>query len=295
MDPSLAPQIDAPAIFASVIILSILAGSAILWILQIQGQQKSVIPSVGIASWSIGWANFFLYLIALFIGVVVTQNIMVLCFSDMFSEEVQEITPWLAVIAVVTLQLPLLGVFYAARRFFPEIFAGQLNRTNLSLVETIKVATPLFIRYLPIIWIASLVWSNILTLLQKFGLIKEFPPQELVTLLSKGGDPLAIGLLIISAIFLAPIVEELIFRGCIYRFFKSKMSLLASQIVSGVLFSIMHFNLMSLVPLIVVGFLLNIVYEKSGNILVPICFHAFFNAFSLLMVFIMSQSEIMTV
>ena len=54
----------------------------------------------------------------------------------------------------------------------------------------------------------------------------------------------------------------------------------------------MHANLMSFVPLVIVGVLLARAYEKSGNLLVPIWFHAFFNAFSLLMLLITSLSEV---
>ena len=53
----------------------------------------------------------------------------------------------------------------------------------------------------------------------------------------------------------------------------------------------MHANLMSFVPLVIVGILLARIYEKSGNLMVSIWFHAFFNAFSLLMLLITSMSD----
>jgi len=142
-----------------------------------------------------------------------------------------------------------------------------------------------------VVWIASLIWTTVLTTLEKFGAIEAVEPQELITLFQGGGDPIAIGLLVIMAVVLAPIVEEIIFRGCVYRFLKSQTTRLPAQILSGCIFSFMHANLLSFVPLVVVGVLLARVYEKSGNILVPIWFHAFFNGFSLLMLFIASMSE----
>ena len=91
---------------------------------------------------------------------------------------------------------------------------------------------------------------------------------------------------------MAPIVEEIVFRGCVYRFLKSQTTLLPAQILSGCVFSFMHWNLMSFVPLVIVGVFLARVYEKSGNLMVAIWFHAFFNAFSLLMLFITGMSEV---
>ena len=44
-------------------------------------------------------------------------------------------------------------------------------------------------------------------------------------------------------------------------------------------------------PLVIVGILLARIYEKTGSLTVAIWFHAFFNAFSLTMLFITSMSE----
>ena len=113
----------------------------------------------------------------------------------------------------------------------------------------------------------------------------------MVQLFQAGGHPLAIGLLVIFAIVLAPIIEEIIFRACIYRFLKGQMSILLAQLLSGTLFALVHANLLSFAPLLLVGILLARNYERSGNLLIPILFHAFFNAFSLMMLLLVSQSD----
>jgi membrane protease YdiL (CAAX protease family) len=93
------------------------------------------------------------------------------------------------------------------------------------------------------------------------------------------------------AVALAPIVEELIFRGCLYRFLKSQTTILPAQIISGILFSLIHANIFSFLPLVLVGVLLARVYEKTGSILVSIWFHAFFNGYTLLMLFLVNLSD----
>jgi membrane protease YdiL (CAAX protease family) len=286
-------QPDPPLIVASLLILAILVSSAALWIRHIQDSRRQIVIDNGVPAWPIGWVDFGIFACAMVITVFVVQNVAAVLFlsAPIEGEAPQELTPRLAVIAVLLLQLPMLAVFYAARRFYPGHYASQLNNAELTVGVAFRQAVPLFLMCLPLIWIASLIWTHLLTALEAAGAIDTFEPQTLITLFQDGGDPIAISLLVALAILLAPIVEEIVFRGCVYRFLKSQTTLLPAQILSGCVFSFMHWNLMSFVPLVIVGVFLARVYEKSGNLMVAIWFHAFFNAFSLLMLFITGLSE----
>ncbi len=286
-------QPDPPLIVASLLILAILVSSAALWIRHIQRSRRQIVIDKGVPAWPIGWVDFGIFACAMIITVFVVQNVAAVLFlsAPIEGEAPQELTPRLAVFAVLLLQLPMLAVFYAARRFYPGHYAGQLNNAELTVGVAFRQAVPLFLMCLPLIWIASLIWTHLLTALEAAGAIDAFEPQALITLFQDGGDPIAISLLVALAILLAPIVEEIVFRGCVYRFLKSQTTLLPAQILSGCVFSFMHWNLMSFVPLVIVGVFLARVYEKSGNLMVAIWFHAFFNAFSLLMLFITGLSE----
>jgi uncharacterized protein len=287
-------QPDPPLIVASLLILAILVSSAALWIRHIQRSRRQIVIDKGVPAWPIGWVDFGIFACAMVITVFVVQNVAAVLFlsAPMEGGAPQELTPWLAVFAVLLLHLPMLAVFYAARRFYPGHYASQLNNAELKIGVAFRQAVSLFLMCLPLIWIASLIWTYLLTALEAAGAIDAFEPQALITLFQDGGDPIAISLLVALAILLAPIVEEIVFRGCVYRFLKSQTTLLPAQILSGCVFSFMHWNLMSFVPLVIVGVFLARVYEKSGNLIVAIWFHAFFNAFSLLMLFITGMSEV---
>ncbi|MGJ8651739.1 MAG: CPBP family intramembrane glutamic endopeptidase [Opitutaceae bacterium] len=284
-------ELDAAAIIASLIILTILGGSTLLWIFHIQRPRNEIMPNAGAQAWQINWVDFGIFICAQVVFVTFVQLVGFSFLKDSSGNLEGGLTPWLAVIAVLLLQIPMLVVFFAARRGLVGLKTDDINTQDYSFGAALKEAAPNFVMFLPVIWIVSFIWSGFLSILQRLELIEAFAPQELITLFTEGGDPLAIGLLVIFAVALAPIVEEIIFRGCLYRFFKSKTSLIPAQIISGVVFAIMHWNLMSFVPLVLVGVLLARVYEKSGNLLVAICFHAFFNGFSLLMLLIMTKSE----
>lgn len=105
-------------------------------------------------------------------------------------------------------------------------------------------------------------------------------PQEAVTLVRETSD---VGLLVamaVTAIIFAPITEELIFRGYLYPVVKRFTDRWFASIFSGVLFGVIHFNVMALPMLALMGIILAVIYEKSGSLWVPIGCHAAFNATS---------------
>jgi membrane protease YdiL (CAAX protease family) len=288
------PQpVDTPLIIASLLFLGMLVASLFLWVRHLRTPKDDLPTEPGISAWPIGWVNFGIFVCTLITTIFLVQTFAISLFfgEPPDADGPRELTPWLAIAAVLLLQLPMLAAFYALRRFYPGHFAGRLSEVDLSPSQAFQQALRLFVRYLPIVWLAALVWGGLLGALEAAGLIDGVEPQELVSLFQAGGDPLAIGLLVVLAVVLAPIVEEIIFRGCLFRFLKSQTTRLPAQLISAALFSLMHANLFSFVPLMVVGVLLARVYERSGHLLVPIYFHAFFNGFSLLMLYVTSLSE----
>ena len=101
------------------------------------------------------------------------------------------------------------------------------------------------------------------------------------------GNPLEISLLVFSAVILAPLWEELIFRGLLYGYLKSRMSVFAALLVSSLIFSAYHFNLNALMPLLIVGIATGYIYERTRSLYFAIFFHALFNALSMAVLFIL--------
>ncbi len=284
--------LDAPAVIATLLVLAVLLGSAWLWILRIQKPQELIPADHGVRAWSIGWVNFGIFICALIVATFFVQIFVGSLFRAQIDAAGDELTPWLAVLAVLMLQMPLIGIFYLSRRFYPGHFADRLNDRDMSARDALRLSFPYFLRMLPLIWLTTLLWGKLLEVLQTAGIVETFSPQELVTLFTRGGDPLAIVLLVLLAVVMAPIIEEIIFRGCLYRFLKSQTTLLPAQILSGAFFALVHGNLLSFVPLVLVGVLLARIYEASGNILTAMFFHAAFNGFSLLMLFLVNTSTV---
>lgn len=81
-----------------------------------------------------------------------------------------------------------------------------------------------------------------------------------------------------GAIVLAPLVEEILFRGLAYSLLKPRVGAGLAAVATALVFAAIHFNLLTFLPLAVIGLVLVWVYEWSDNLLAPIVSHALFNA-----------------
>jgi len=81
-----------------------------------------------------------------------------------------------------------------------------------------------------------------------------------------------------AAIVLAPVAEEILFRGILYAYLKQLGYQRLAVIGSSLFFAVIHGNLMALVPLAFFAVVLALLYDKTGNLMAPIATHAVFNA-----------------
>jgi membrane protease YdiL (CAAX protease family) len=88
------------------------------------------------------------------------------------------------------------------------------------------------------------------------------------------GQKLGFGLV---AVGLAPVVEEMLFRGVMYPAIKQLGFPRVAGWVTSLFFALIHFNLMTFVPLTVLAFVLIWLYERTDNLLAPILTHSLFN------------------
>jgi membrane protease YdiL (CAAX protease family) len=121
------------------------------------------------------------------------------------------------------------------------------------------------------------------------GIFKEFfdielPPQDLVRWLKPGAYPSYVQYTLMAmAVVEAPIVEELLFRGVIFKGLGTKLPLWPSILVSGFVFAMVHVSAATLLPLWILGAAFAWVYAKTGSILAPVSMHFLFNALNLVL------------
>ena len=102
--------------------------------------------------------------------------------------------------------------------------------------------------------------------------------QRVVEMIRETQDMALLGAMVFSAVVVAPIAEEVIFRGFLYPVVKRYSEPWFAAIFTGCLFGVIHFNLMSFPLLALMGIVLVVLYEITGSLWVPIACHAAFNA-----------------
>ena len=100
---------------------------------------------------------------------------------------------------------------------------------------------------------------------------------------------------IISSGIIGPIIEELLFRGVIYNKLKEFNSIKKAMIISTIIFSIVHFNIMDIIYTVFIGYILVYIYEKHHTLKYSISFHITANISVILLSLIISYSIILNI
>jgi membrane protease YdiL (CAAX protease family) len=118
-------------------------------------------------------------------------------------------------------------------------------------------------------------------LLFSFAYVALFgPPHQKDIAESFGAVPVQILLIVIAA----PIGEEVCFRGMLFGGLRTRLPRVAAALVSALVFGALHATtgLSAVPPLIVFGFVLALLYERTGSIVPGILLHMLNNSVALL-------------
>ena len=107
--------------------------------------------------------------------------------------------------------------------------------------------------------------------------------QVQITTLTKADSWGAVAVFSFFAIVMAPIGEELIFRGGLFRFLRTRLPRWLALIVPATVFALLHVDwetragISALPSLTLLAVIFSVAYERTGKIAVPIIAHALFN------------------
>ena len=150
---------------------------------------------------------------------------------------------------------------------------GLMTFGTMSFVKILALAVPLLIGvYLFNFIYATYVIPGIDMQKEITDLIKNIPR-----------TPLNIALGFTAIAILAPLVEELLFRGLLQRALGHKMPALAAIAVASFVFALIHLQPYAIPPLMVLGAAFGYIYHKTGSLRINIILHAVNNAVALLM------------
>lgn len=90
-------------------------------------------------------------------------------------------------------------------------------------------------------------------------------------------------LVVIRAVIVTPVVEELVFRGLVFRRMKEYTSFWPAAIVSSLLFGLYHMNLVQGIYAFLFGIILCLLYERYGHLAAAIVIHFGANLLSVIL------------
>jgi len=173
-------------------------------------------------------------------------------------------------------------IIFLARASFAQRLKGfGLNAKTIhkdffaAIVNLLSVWPLLMLMIILTLFFGQLIWGN------DFHLQKH---QELESITAHPQLPVRV-LIIVTAVAIAPVFEEMLFRGLFQTMFRSFLGRpWLSIIISSGLFATFHANVGHWPALFVLAICLGYSYEKSGSLFRPIFIHCLFNATTIIAV-----------
>ena len=134
-----------------------------------------------------------------------------------------------------------------------------------------------FLLLLPVAgFAASIGFNGVVTL---SGIAKYSPTYQAVEQVVYSGN---IYVQILASVVAAPLVEEMLLRGLLYKRMRTRLKETPAMLISAAIFGLIHGNIVQFVYAFLLGILLCYVYEKFKTIWAPVIFHAGANLIAIL-------------
>lgn len=131
-------------------------------------------------------------------------------------------------------------------------------------------------------WGVGLQFAFTIVLAPLAWLSDDSEPQALLEDLKESRGPATVILFVFGAVIMAPLVEELLYRGLLLRSLQRKVSPPVAVFISGVIFGLVHLvgdpGAVDLLPALAgLGIILGVVAVRTNSLALPILIHAGFN------------------
>ena len=139
--------------------------------------------------------------------------------------------------------------------------------------------------FIPFLLPITAVW---ILLLKQVGL--DGPPQSAVRWLLDSPSSFTRTAFILEAGLLAPLAEELFFRGVMEGGLREKLPLLTARFGTAALFASIHFHLPGLLPLFIVALAFSALYHDTRSLAGAVAMHAAYNLVNIAWILVATPS-----
>ncbi len=163
--------------------------------------------------------------------------------------------------------LLMIGVVWFFAIFWRKASLKDLGFRYYSILKT------LWYTFLSLIGIFALSFLYVFAMNSFFGI--EAPSSKVEQLVRSGNISSNILLVVVTVI--APLSEELFFRGYLYSACKKTWGVSAGLFLSSFFFAIAHLEIYSFIPIFIIGWILAYIFEKTKSLFPVIFLHAVYN------------------
>jgi uncharacterized protein len=260
---------------ASVVVL-MLTGLGLLWRLVLSPAARSRRVPAALTAWPGTGSDLLLFFLLAVCGAIVLPNLAVAGLRHTtWDSETRLVLAFAAFQLGMLVGIAAFYLFWARDRVRPEPSAMAALGSG---VVTVLIA-------LPLVQASALAWQALLTLC---GLPVETPDN--VQIFLDLHSPLLRVLYVLLATVIAPVTEEFLFRAGLFRYCRGRLPRWLALLLPALIFGALHLtrapleSLSSLGPLVVLGIILSLAYERTGRISTAIIAHALFNLTTVLLV-----------
>lgn len=226
-----------------------------------------------------------------------------------------------AVISLIFLTVVLVGIYFGSAKLF-EVLDGEqfFNSSNIGNVSFTVLYGIQIVLMLGVVWffamfrrkasfrdlglryysIARTIWYSFLSLLAIFfvsflyvflmnSLFGIEAPASKIEILVRNRS-ISSNILFVVVAVIAPFSEEVFFRGFLYSAFKKSWGVNTAIFLSSFLFAMIHMELYSFIPLMIIGWLLAYLFEKTKSLIPAIFLHGVYNL--ILILILLGEIEI---
>ena len=224
---------------------------------------------------------------------------------------------WLdALISIIFLIAVLVGIYFGTAKLISVLNVKQLINLNIANIDSLTFTIFYGIQVLlmlAVVWFFAIYWRRstlrdlgfryysilktvwytflslilifivsfvyVLVLKSVFGI--DAPPSKIDELVSNGN--ISGNILIVVTAVIAPFCEEVYFRGFLYPAFKKSFGVAIGIFLSSLLFALAHLEIYSFLPIMIIGWILAYLFEKTKSIFTAIFLHAAYNLILILL------------
>ncbi len=189
----------------------------------------------------------------------------------------------LVVLQTLTLQWPVLGYVGLALWRQTRSLQEAFGMSGLPRLRWVLLAIVLYLATLPLAGMASWLVRTL------FPHWTDMSPQPVLEILLETQSGPGRFYLLFLAIVLAPLSEEILFRGILLPVATRRFGVATGLIMTSAVFAIIHAHAASAPVLFVLGISFGLAYLYTNTLWVPVLMHSVFNSASLLLVALLSS------